>query len=75
MLESTRVYPDPGRYWDMVERHKISIFYTAPTAIRALSAKGDEYCTRYDRSPLRVLGTGGEPINPEAWSTEDRRGL
>jgi acetyl-CoA synthetase len=51
----------------MVERHKISIFYTAPTAIRALAAKGDDFVTRYDRSSLRVLGTVGEPINPDAW--------
>lgn len=67
MFESTPLYPDAGRYWDMVERHKISIFYTAPTAIRALVAQGDDYVKRYDRSSLRVLGTVGEPINPEAW--------
>ncbi|MEL6343576.1 MAG: acetate--CoA ligase [Myxococcota bacterium] len=67
MFESTPLYPDAGRYWDMVERHKISIFYTAPTAIRALAAQGDEYVKKYDRSSLRVLGTVGEPINPDAW--------
>ena len=67
MFESIPTYPDAGRYWDMVERHKISIFYTAPTAIRALAAYGDEPVTRYDRSSLRVLGTVGEPINPDAW--------
>ncbi|MCO4762828.1 MAG: acetate--CoA ligase [Myxococcales bacterium] len=67
MFESTPLYPDAGRYWDMVERHKVSIFYTAPTAIRALAAQGDDFVTRYDRSSLRVLGTVGEPINPEAW--------
>ncbi len=67
MFESIPTYPDAGRYWDMVERHKISIFYTAPTAIRALAAKGDDHVTRYDRSSLRVLGTVGEPINPDAW--------
>ena len=67
MFESIPTFPDPGRYWDMVERHKISIFYTAPTAIRALAAHGDEPVTRYDRSSLRVLGTVGEPINPDAW--------
>ncbi len=67
MFESTPVYPDAGRYWDMVERHKINIFYTAPTAIRTLAAESDELVTRYDRSSLRVLGTVGEPINPEAW--------
>jgi acetyl-CoA synthetase len=67
MFESLPTYPDAGRYWDMVERHKISVFYTAPTAIRVLAAQGDEYVTKYDRSSLRVLGTVGEPINPDAW--------
>ncbi|MFT4703860.1 MAG: acetyl-CoA synthetase [Bradymonadia bacterium] len=67
MFESTPLYPDAGRYWDMVERHKINIFYTAPTAIRTLAASGDELVNKYDRSSLRVLGTVGEPINPEAW--------
>jgi len=67
MFESIPTYPDAGRYWDMVERHKITIFYTAPTAIRALAAQGDAHVTRYDRSSLRVLGTVGEPINPDAW--------
>jgi acetyl-CoA synthetase len=68
MFESTPVYPDAGRYWDMVQRHKISVFYTAPTAIRAIAAYGDELVKQYDRSSLRVLGTVGEPINPEAWT-------
>ncbi len=67
MFESTPTYPDAGRYWDMVERHRLSIFYTAPTAIRAIAAQGDAHVTRYDRSSLRVLGSVGEPINPEAW--------
>ena len=67
MFESIPTYPDAGRYWDMIQRHKISIFYTAPTAIRALAAQGDDFVTKYDRSSLRVLGTVGEPINPEAW--------
>jgi len=67
MFESIPTYPDPGRYWDMVERHKITIFYTAPTAIRALAAHGSEPVDRYDTSTLRVLGTVGEPINPDAW--------
>jgi acetyl-CoA synthetase len=67
MFESIPTYPDAGRYWDMVERHGITIFYTAPTAIRALAAQGDAYVSRHDRSTLRVLGTVGEPINPEAW--------
>ena len=67
MFESTPLYPDAGRYWDLVQRHKVTVFYTAPTAIRHLAAQGDEFVTRYDRSTLRVLGTVGEPINPEAW--------
>jgi len=67
MFESVPTYPDAGRYWDLVERHKVTIFYTAPTAIRALAAQGDDYVTKYDRSSLRVLGTVGEPINPDAW--------
>jgi acetyl-CoA synthetase len=68
MFESTPLYPDAGRYWDMVERHKITIFYTAPTAIRALAAHGTMPVEAYDRSSLRVLGTVGEPINPDAWT-------
>ncbi len=67
MFESIPTYPDAGRYWDMVERHKITIFYTAPTAIRALAAQGDAHVDKRDLSSLRVLGTVGEPINPEAW--------
>ncbi|MBV70612.1 MAG: acetate--CoA ligase [Myxococcales bacterium] len=67
MFESTPLYPDAGRYWDLVERHKVSIFYTAPTAIRALAAHGEEPVDKYDISSLRVLGTVGEPINPDAW--------
>ncbi len=67
MFESTPLYPDAGRYWDTVARHGVTIFYTAPTAIRALAAQGDHHVTRYDLSSLRVLGTVGEPINPEAW--------
>ena len=67
MFESVPTYPDPGRYWDMVATHKISVFYTAPTAIRALMAYGDEPVKKHDRSSLRILGTVGEPINPEAW--------
>ncbi|MFW5836356.1 MAG: AMP-binding protein, partial [Desulfovibrionaceae bacterium] len=60
MFESTPVYPDPGRYWDMVERHRITQFYTAPTALRAVARESDEYVTKYDRSSLRILGTVGE---------------
>lgn len=67
MFESTPMYPDEGRYWDMVQRHKISIFYTAPTAIRSLMRFGDDAPKKYDLSSLRILGTVGEPINPEAW--------
>lgn len=67
MFESTPMYPDAGRYWDMVQRHKINVFYTAPTAIRSLMRYGDEIPKKYDKSSLRVLGTVGEPINPEAW--------
>jgi acetyl-CoA synthetase len=67
MFESTPAYPDPSRYWQMVEKHKISIFYTAPTALRALAAHGSDPVTKHDRSSLRVLGTVGEPINPDAW--------
>ncbi|MFP4644909.1 MAG: acetate--CoA ligase [Spirochaetales bacterium] len=67
MFESTPVYPDPGRYWDMVERHRITQFYTAPTALRAVARESDEYVTKYDRSSLRILGTVGEPINPDTW--------
>lgn len=67
MFESTPVYPNPGRYWDTCQRHGVTIFYTAPTAIRAIAAEGDEWVEKYDISSLRVLGTVGEPINPEAW--------
>ena len=68
MFESIPTYPDAGRYWDMVQRHKINQFYTAPTAIRALQRYGDEFPKKYDLSSLRTLGTVGEPINPEAWN-------
>lgn len=67
LFESTPVYPDPGRYWDMVERLGINQFYTSPTAIRLLLQHGDEWVRKYDRSSLRVLGSVGEPINAEAW--------
>jgi acetyl-CoA synthetase len=67
LFESIPLYPDAGRYWDMVERLKITQFYTAPTAIRAIAREGDAFVTKYDRSSLRILGTVGEPINPEAW--------
>lgn len=67
MYEGAPNFPDFGRFWDIIERHKISIFYTAPTAIRAFIRAGDEFVKRHDLSSLRLLGTVGEPINPEAW--------
>ncbi|XP_022744151.1 acetyl-coenzyme A synthetase, chloroplastic/glyoxysomal isoform X3 [Durio zibethinus] len=60
-------YPDPGRCWDIVDKYKVTIFYTAPTLVRSLMRDGDEYVTRYSRKSLRVLGSVGEPINPSAW--------
>ncbi|WP_412061164.1 acetate--CoA ligase [Rubrivirga sp. IMCC45206] len=66
-FEGIPTFPDAGRFWDVVDRHKVTQFYTAPTAIRALMAQGDEFVTSRDRSSLRLLGTVGEPINPEAW--------
>jgi len=67
MFESTPLYPDAGRYWQVVEDLKINVFYTAPTAIRAITRSGDDFVKKYDRSSLRILGTVGEPINPEVW--------
>ena len=67
MFESTPLYPDAGRYWAMIDKFRITQFYTAPTAIRALIRHGDEWPAKYDMSSLKVLGTVGEPINPEAW--------
>ncbi|GFE54675.1 acetyl-coenzyme A synthetase [Babesia ovis] len=67
MFSSLPTYPDYGRYWRMVEQYKITQFYTAPTAIRSLMRAGDDIPRRYDTSSLRVLGSVGEPINPEAW--------
>ena len=67
MFEGVPSYPDAGRFWAIVEKHKINQFYTAPTAIRALIKEGDEWVKKHDRSSLRVLGSVGEPINPEAW--------
>ncbi len=66
-FEGTPTYPDASRLWDVVDRHGVTIFYTAPTAIRALMKEGDSYVEKTDRSSLRILGTVGEPINPEAW--------
>ena len=67
MYEGAPNYPDFDRFWEMIERHKISIFYTAPTAIRAFIKWGNQYPLKHDLSSLRLLGTVGEPINPEAW--------
>jgi len=67
MFEGVPTYPNPSRFWEICDQHKVNIFYTAPTAIRALIAKGDQYIQGYSLSSLRVLGTVGEPINPEVW--------
>ena len=67
MFEGVPTYPDAGRFWDVVDRLKITQFYTAPTAIRALMSCGEDFPSKYDLSTLRVLGSVGEPINPEAW--------
>lgn len=67
MFEGVPSYPDFGRYWDIVEKHKVTQFYTAPTAIRALAKEGLELVEKYDLSSLKVLGSVGEPINEEAW--------
>ena len=67
MFEGVPTYPDASRFWQVVDKHKVQIFYTAPTAIRALMGQGEAFVKKTDRSSLRVLGTVGEPINPEAW--------
>ncbi len=67
MFESTPLYPDAGRYWQVVDDLGVSIFYTAPTAIRSLIAQGDAWVGKYSRKSLRILGTVGEPINPQVW--------
>lgn len=67
MYEGAPNFPDFDRFWEIIERHKVNIFYTAPTAIRAFIKWGEEYPNRHDLSSLRLLGTVGEPINPEAW--------
>ena len=67
MFEGIPSYPDASRFWQVVDKHNVNIFYTAPTAIRALMGAGDEFVDKTSRSSLRVLGTVGEPINPEAW--------
>ena len=67
MFEGVPNHPDPSRFWQVVDKHGVNIIYTAPTAIRALMGAGDDYVTRTSRKSLRVLGSVGEPINPEAW--------
>ena len=67
MFEGIPSYPDYGRFWDIVEKYRVNILYTAPTAIRAIAREGDEWVKKHDLSSLKVLGSVGEPINPEAW--------
>ncbi|MCX6998101.1 MAG: acetate--CoA ligase [Kiritimatiellaeota bacterium] len=67
MFEGVPTFPDAGRFWQIVQKYKVTVFYTAPTAIRSLIRLGDEWPNKYDLSSLRVLGSVGEPINPEAW--------
>ncbi len=67
MFEGIPTYPDAGRFWDIVDKHRVNIFYTAPTAIRALMREGESWVMKHDLSSLRILGSVGEPINPEAW--------
>ncbi|MCL7463463.1 acetate--CoA ligase [Phaeovulum sp. NW3] len=72
MFEGVPTFPDAGRFWQVCEKHKVTQFYTAPTAIRSLMGQGPEWVEKYDLSSLRVLGTVGEPINPEAWVWYDK---
>jgi acetyl-CoA synthetase len=67
MFEGVPTYPDSGRFWQIIAKHKVTIFYTAPTAIRSLMREGEEWPKKHDLSSLRILGSVGEPINPEAW--------
>lgn len=67
MFESIPTYPNASRYWDMIQKYKITQFYTAPTALRTLMKYGQEQFKGYDLSSLRVIGSVGEPINPEVW--------
>jgi acetyl-CoA synthetase len=67
VFEGVPNYPDASRFWQVCDKHQVNIFYTAPTAIRALMGAGDEFVSKCDRSSLRILGSVGEPINPEAW--------
>ena len=67
MFEGVPTYPDASRFWQVVDKHKVNIFYTAPTALRSLMGSGNDFVTKTSRKSLRILGTVGEPINPEAW--------
>ncbi|NVJ60442.1 MAG: acetate--CoA ligase [Gammaproteobacteria bacterium] len=67
VFEGVPTYPDASRFWQVIDKHQVNIFYTAPTAIRALMGQGDDFVTKASRSSLKLLGTVGEPINPEAW--------
>ena len=67
MFEGLPTYPDAGRCWQVIDKHQVNIFYTAPTALRALMGQGNDYVSQHSRQSLRTLGTVGEPINPEAW--------
>ena len=71
MFEGVPTWPDASRFWAVCEKHKVNIFYTAPTAIRALMGQGKEWVEKADLSSLRILGSVGEPINPEAWNWYD----
>ncbi len=68
MFEGVPNYPDPGRFWAVVEKYKVNIFYTAPTAIRAIAKEGDSWVDKHDITSIRLLGSVGEPLNPEAWN-------
>ena len=67
MYEGGPMYPQPDRFWDMIDRHKVTVFYTAPTAIRAFMRLGESWPAKHSLKSLRLLGSVGEPINPEAW--------
>lgn len=68
LFDGTPFYPDPGRLWQIVDKHSVNTLYTAPTAVRSLMKYGDSYVKMYSRKSLKLLGTAGEPINEEAWS-------
>ena len=73
MFEGIPTYPDAGRFWQVIDKHQVNIFYTAPTAIRSLMAQGDEFVTPYSLASLKTLGSVGEPINEEAWHWYDEK--